>query len=106
LIDKGKSLQTLEDLTQEDKSKLEKESLNQKPDILIDSFKDLPDYAENSYIDGLIVDNIDNTLKKLIDQFPTLSKRSIVEKLIEDNPTNKEKILSVVSQTLNEQLSL
>jgi hypothetical protein len=106
LVNKAKNLQTLEDLNMEDKVLLEYECSIVKPDELINKFKDLPDYAEDSYVDKLITVNIDETIKNMIAECDgKAGKQYIIEKLLLENPNHKDKILSVVSKTFNEQLN-
>jgi hypothetical protein len=105
-INKGKNLQTLEDLKLEDKAIFEYESLQVKPDTLINKLKDLPDYAEDSYIDKVITTNIDENIKKMITESDgKVSKQYIIERLLLENPNHKDKILSVVGKTFDEQLN-
>jgi hypothetical protein len=96
----------LEDLKDIDKVLLENISLEIPPHELINKFKDLPNYAENSYIDDLILDNIDYAIKKLFKDNPGLNKQQLIEKLIGDNQDHKDKILSVVNRTMDEQINI
>ena len=106
LIDKGSKLQTFEDLKDTDKLLLENELLKLKPDEIIDKFKNLPDFVENSYIDKVVIDSIDQLIKKMVDDNPGLGKQELIEKLIQENPRHKNKILSIVSQTVEEQYAI
>jgi hypothetical protein len=106
IIDKGKNLQSLEDLTEADKERFESETLDLPTDELIDILKNRTDYAEDSYIDHIITANIDKTIKKLIKENPKGSKQELIENLIKNNPENKEKILSIVSKNMNEQIEI
>lgn len=96
----------MEDLKDIDKVLLENISLEIPPHELINKFKDLPNYAENSYIDDLILDNIDYAIKKLFKDNPGLNKQQLIEKLIGDNQDHKDKILSVVNRTMDEQINI
>lgn len=106
ILNKGKNIQSLEDLKDDDKEKFESESLKLQPDNLINTLKNRSDYAEDSYIDSVIIDNIDNSIKELQISNPKLNKQQLIETLIQNNPENKDKILSVVSKTLDEQLEI
>ena len=72
-----------------------------KPDDLIDN---LNEYKDNEYVESIITANIDNTIKNLIEDNPKASKQQLIETLIQNNPENKEKVLSVVSKTMNDQI--
>jgi len=61
----------LEDLTSIDKIIIKEQSLDIPSHILIDKLKDLPDYAENNFIDELILDNVDMNIKKIQVDNPT-----------------------------------
>ena len=104
LFDKGKNLQTLEDLKQDDKETLEKEILLIKPDDLFEKVQHLPHTnIENTYINELIIKNVDENINKMLEENPGLGKQQLIEKLIRENPLHKEKILSIVTQSVNKQ---
>ena len=42
----------------------------------------------------------------MVDDNPGLGKQELIEKLIQQNPSHKDKILSIVSRTVDEQYSL
>jgi hypothetical protein len=70
LVNKGENLPTFEDLKNEYKESLLDESLNLNPDTLIDKFKDLDDFTTNSYLDDIVIRNIDNSILKLNSEHP------------------------------------
>jgi hypothetical protein len=72
---------------------------------LINKFKNLPEYGNNMILEHLIEDNIDTKLFQLINDNPGTSKQQIVEKLIQESPENKDKINSVVKQTMKIQMA-
>jgi hypothetical protein len=42
----------------------------------------------------------------MMDENPSLNKQQLIERLIQDNPLNKDQILSSVSRNTDQQLSL
>jgi hypothetical protein len=104
LFNKGKNLQTLEDLKQGDKEILEEEILKIKPDDLFEKVQHLSHTnIENTYINELIIKNVDENINKMLEENPGLGKQQLIEKLVRENPLHKEKILSIVTQSVNKQ---
>jgi hypothetical protein len=104
IIHKGESLQTLEDLKNEDKQKFLEASLKVEPDVLINQLKHLPDFVENSYVDSIITRNIDNKIEEIQKESSNINKQQLIEKLIQENPLNKNKILSIVKNSVDKQM--
>ena len=104
ILDKGKKLQSLEDLSKSNKEKFEEEILKVKPDNLIESLKNRSDYAEDSYIDSIITDRIDNEIEKMLENNKYLTKQEVTEKLIHDNPLHKTEIMSIVRRSMDKQI--
>jgi len=61
---------------------------------------------ENNFIDELILDNVDMAIKKIQVDNPTWNKQQLIEKLIQDNSDHKDKILSIVNRTMEEQIEI
>jgi len=72
---------------------------NIKPDRLISKIKtfNLPD--------RVITLNVDTNIKRIINENPGLNKQQIIEILISENSQHKDRILEVVSSSLNTQIS-
>jgi hypothetical protein len=105
ILDKAVNLQSLEDFNLENKTLFEYECSKVKPDELINTLKNRSDYAEDSYIDSVITKNIDENIKNMIEKYNGKeSKQYIIEKLLLENPNHKDKILSIVGKTFDEQL--
>jgi hypothetical protein len=104
ILNKGKKLQTLEDLSESNKAKFKEEILKVKPDNLIESLKNRSDYAEDSYIDSIITDRIDNEIEKMLENNKYLTKQEVTEKLIHDNPLHKTEIMSIVRRSMDKQI--
>jgi len=87
----------------EDKEELEKTVLDLKPDSLINS---LSEYEGDEFLDSLVLINVDNAIKKMIDENPTWGKQKLIEKLVQENPLHKDRIFSILSQTFEEQVEI
>jgi hypothetical protein len=105
-INKLKALESVEDLSIENKAALEIELENIKPDDAINIFKNRTEFAEDSISKELIEKQIFNSIEKSFAENPTLNKQLLIEKLISENPENKDFILSVVEGDVNRQLNL
>jgi hypothetical protein len=105
IIEKGKSLVSFEDLKEDSKKELERVSLQTKTDVLIERFFKLPNFSQDSYLDGIINKNIDHTIEQMLEKDPSLNKQQLVEKLIELNPIHKDLILSKVTSSIERQLT-
>jgi hypothetical protein len=67
--------------------------------------EDLVDLPESSTKSFLLRENIDAAILKIIDQNPGATKQFLVEKLIQDNPLHKNEIFSIVSETVENQMT-
>jgi hypothetical protein len=93
-------------LSIENKAALEIELENIKQDDAINIFKNRTEFAEDSISKELIEKQIFNSIEKSFAENPTLNKQLLIEKLISENPENKDFILSVVEGDVNRQLNL
>ena len=70
-------------------------------------------YTHNSLLneiknsnDSILQKKIDDRIAYLIDDNPALNKQEIIEKLLSENPENKDRILKLVSKSMHNQISL
>jgi len=103
ILDKGKAINTLDYLSEKDKEELGNLIKTTDPDTLIENLKGLPG---SDYRDSLIRENVDHAIQLLQDANPNTSKQLLIEKLIQDNPLNKDQILDTVSKTMDEQFGI
>lgn len=91
------------DLHEKDYGKFKELIAKVRVDDLIESLKN----SENKILaDELVTKSVDITIMKMMDENPTLNKQQLVEKLIQNNPLNKDQILSNVGQNTDKQLAL
>jgi hypothetical protein len=75
-----------------------------KTDQAFELFKDLESSENSKLIDSILSDNIDNTMEQLIKENPSANKQELIEKLIQDKPLHKDKILEKISRTVDKQI--
>jgi hypothetical protein len=85
LTEKSKGLKSLDDLSNEEKDIICEKYSNINTDNLINTLKKFP---HSSFTDELIDENINENMKRLIDENPKFNKQQIVELLIKENPGN------------------
>lgn len=85
-------------------STIERETGIMRVDTLIDVINSEPE-IDKDLTESLLCDSVDLKLKELIDENPGKSKQELTELLIRENPIHKDKILSIVNKTMNEQYS-
>jgi hypothetical protein len=85
-------------------SNIEKETGVMRIDTLIDVINE-DAVLDKDLADDLLFTSVDLKLKDLIDENPGRSKQELVELLIKENPNHKDKILSIVNKTMNDQYS-
>jgi hypothetical protein len=98
-----KDAESLSDLHGKDYGKFKELIAKVRVDDLIESLKT----SENEILaNELVTKSVDITIMKMMDANPSLNKQQLIEKLILDNPLNKDQILSSVSRNTDHQLSL
>ena len=86
-------------------SNIERETGIMKIDTLIDVINDEPGLNKD-LTEEIIENSIDLKLKELIDENPSRSKQELTELLIKENPKHIDKILSIISKTMDDQYSI
>jgi hypothetical protein len=98
-----KDIESVYDLYEKDYGKFKKLIAKVRVDDLIENLKT----SENKILaDELVTKSVDITIMKMMDENPNLNKQQLIEKLIQDNPLNKDQILSNVTQNTDNQLAL
>jgi hypothetical protein len=101
LIEKSKDVKSLDHLNNHEKDSIIKKYQDTNTDILINSVKNLP---ESLFKDDLIISNVNQNIKNIIDANKGLNKQEIMELYIKENPGNVDQILPIISFTLNEEI--
>jgi hypothetical protein len=52
------------------------------------------------------MENVDKNIQDIIAKYPLGNKQEVIEKLIVENPEHKDQILSIVTKTLDQQLTI
>jgi hypothetical protein len=101
IIDKSKKLENLDDVSL---FNLKVEAENTTPDILIANLLELPTQGDNSYINDLLDRSVKYNVDKILDENPGIRKNKVVEKLLEQNPEHKDKILYFMKETYSKRI--
>jgi hypothetical protein len=104
LFNKAKNVKNLKDLSDTDLSKLKAAAEDTKPDILFDKISELHPQENNEILDDLMDISISTRINEILKVNHGMRKNKVVEKIIQENPLQKDKIISFMDRTYTENL--
>jgi hypothetical protein len=103
LFRENKNIRSLNELSENDKMNLFRETDNLRIDTLVDIINNQSELNED-FKKSLLYNNIDSKLLELLNENKGISKQDVVELLIKQNPKHKNEILDIVNTTVTSQL--
>jgi len=104
LFNKAKNVKNLKDLSDTDLWKLKAAAEDTKPDILFDKISELHPQENNEILDDLMDRSISTRINEILKDNHGMRKNKVVEKIIQENPLQKDKIISFMDRTYTENL--
>src|SRR5882757_4275239 len=99
IIEKGKNLQTIEDLKYEDQLKFVNIVNNETPDNAIEIVQQLTGRGDDENLKILLENSVNNRMTDLVSLNPKSTKLELVEILLSENPNHKDFVLNLVNKT-------
>jgi hypothetical protein len=106
LFNKAKNVKNLKDLSDIDLLKLEAAAEDTKPDILFEKISELHPQENNEILDDLMDRSISTRINEILKDNHGMRKNKVVEKIIQENPLQKDKIISFMDRTYTENLDV
>jgi len=97
IIEKGKNLQTIEDLKYEDQLKFVNIVNNETPDNAIEIVQQLTGRGDDENLKILLENSVNNRMTDLVSLNPKSTKLELVEILLSENPNHKDFVLNLVA---------